>query len=476
VLAYVIYLDSAPYIVTWVGVMNKKASKIKNILFEDTWSMFATQNEKPPAMDTGDTLGYEIPIEPTEMVADQLVQDRPPVEDNEFVPSNRKELGLAAKVIMQGVPDEKVAEIYDDLKKMIKDSLDKEEEDMAENKKNNVTRLFENIGKVKNIDTGDMTDDEVAKAMGAFDVSFADIGANPLYGGDEDDAEVIPGAVPIDFTADSELASTYAKPEAAPAKKPSPYDKPHTFDDLRDVSKHKNASGTRQWMEQAIDRITMVVQEMPTAERAKVEQQMARTFVLELARSNFIEEADAEDLIKNLGQVQELNSFRTFFTMAFMKIMKENDKNVEAQGRVELSKLGVPDRSFTLVFNQISGRTHRNYTKLWPKLAKQMAEKGYTGQEIAQVKENVRTNVNRLEQMFKFSVSPSDIRNYWLALNKGQRANLVKRSLKSTLEFAEDFPGENQEYANAPAYVPPTEEEIAAKKAARAAEDAEDFA
>jgi|688.fasta_scaffold41468_7 hypothetical protein len=57
-------------------------------------------------------LPSSLPISPAGDVANQLSQQRPPVEDDEFVPANPKELGKALAILGEAVPQEKVAEFY----------------------------------------------------------------------------------------------------------------------------------------------------------------------------------------------------------------------------------------------------------------------------------------------------------------------------------------------------------------------------
>lgn len=69
----------------------------------------------------------EKPIVPSEMVANQLAVQRPPVDDNEYVPSSKQELGLAVSEISKAVPDEQIQKFYLAVKDLAQKSIDEEQ-------------------------------------------------------------------------------------------------------------------------------------------------------------------------------------------------------------------------------------------------------------------------------------------------------------------------------------------------------------
>jgi len=66
-------------------------------------------------------LPSSLPISPAGDTSTQLSQQRPAVEDDDFTPSNPKELGKALAILGEAVPQEKVAEFY----KLFNSLLDK---------------------------------------------------------------------------------------------------------------------------------------------------------------------------------------------------------------------------------------------------------------------------------------------------------------------------------------------------------------
>ena len=83
----------------------------------------------------GDTLAGElgddrtklpssIPIIPVDQMATQLSQEKPPIEDKEYIPATREELSLAVKEIAMLVPDEQVEMFYRSTKDLLEQARD----------------------------------------------------------------------------------------------------------------------------------------------------------------------------------------------------------------------------------------------------------------------------------------------------------------------------------------------------------------
>tara|TARA_Y100000310_G_scaffold9417_1_gene9812 strand:+ start:1819 stop:4134 length:2316 start_codon:yes stop_codon:yes gene_type:complete len=68
------------------------------------------------------------PIKPVEMMATQLVEDMPPVDDPEFLPVSIEELGRSAYVISKEVPNSEINFFYRKLHELLDTALDREEE------------------------------------------------------------------------------------------------------------------------------------------------------------------------------------------------------------------------------------------------------------------------------------------------------------------------------------------------------------
>jgi hypothetical protein len=80
-------------------------------------------------------------IVPKEMVATQLATERPPIEDDDYVPSSLSELSKAAAELAKLVPQEELQKFYLKLKELTDSFVERQEittmdkSDMQENKK-----------------------------------------------------------------------------------------------------------------------------------------------------------------------------------------------------------------------------------------------------------------------------------------------------------------------------------------------------
>ena len=72
------------------------------------------------------------PIEPSDLMSSQFVEQMPPVQDPDFIPVNIQQLGLAARVISQEVPDSQIEFFYRKLHKLLDMALDNTEPTMEE--------------------------------------------------------------------------------------------------------------------------------------------------------------------------------------------------------------------------------------------------------------------------------------------------------------------------------------------------------
>jgi len=94
--------------------------------------LFETSGIVPNGRRTYDTLAGnlgedppETPIVAMDQAAAQLSYDLPPIEDEDYVPENSEELSRAAKEMIKMVPEDQVEKFYNDLKRMVDNSIEK---------------------------------------------------------------------------------------------------------------------------------------------------------------------------------------------------------------------------------------------------------------------------------------------------------------------------------------------------------------
>jgi len=102
--------------------------RIRKILFEDTWQKYGSEYMSHP-YDQDDeedtTLPPNLPITPDDLMANQLAVERPPIDDEEFVPDGVEELTRAVAALSQEVPIDQVGDFWKTVKSDLEVAIDK---------------------------------------------------------------------------------------------------------------------------------------------------------------------------------------------------------------------------------------------------------------------------------------------------------------------------------------------------------------
>jgi len=101
--------------------------------------------EATAGQDVESTIGREVPLKPSVLMATQNFGERPPVEDDDYLPSNRKELGNAASVISSMVPPDQIDFFYKGLHDLYDAARDREGSVDSEDTSSDKTQTPENI-------------------------------------------------------------------------------------------------------------------------------------------------------------------------------------------------------------------------------------------------------------------------------------------------------------------------------------------
>tara|TARA_B100000700_G_scaffold331403_1_gene463844 strand:- start:13237 stop:14886 length:1650 start_codon:yes stop_codon:yes gene_type:complete len=129
---------------------------ISNSLKENRTGHSGMGGEIEKSMDT--------PIQPDDQMSSQLSVDKPPVADPKFVPGSQKELGLAAVVISEEVPDSQIEYFYRMLHKLLDRVLDNHD---------NILRTSLAEAKVERIDDIDFEEDDETGEEASLDAPLS---------------------------------------------------------------------------------------------------------------------------------------------------------------------------------------------------------------------------------------------------------------------------------------------------------------
>ena len=104
---------------------------INNILFETTYNIRSTENHRagqfaahqaPPEEKNEKAPGLpsEVPLQPDDTTSLNAIMSRPPIEDDSYVPKTPSDLAAAVKALSELMGNEEVAEMYSQIKGMMK--------------------------------------------------------------------------------------------------------------------------------------------------------------------------------------------------------------------------------------------------------------------------------------------------------------------------------------------------------------------
>ena len=259
-------------------------------------------------------------IVPTEMVATQLSTARPPIDDEDYVPTSLAELAIAAAEIAKLVPIEQIGKFYLRLKDLSDESVDRQEV-VTLNKKEDMTES--KIKKMIREALDDMDEPEVENDNGGI---FS--GRETVPYGD------IIGAHPEEF---------------------------------EDVKPHRRYSAALKADQSGRQKMMMMIEQLPAGMLDKIHN-VAKDEYIDLFEEIAGDEADAEDIadLKKLpsDELYEMSdSYKFFFKAAFvLPVVDAYQKRFRAMARVayenltkKLKDAGVPSTAVAAVGNQMFG-------------------------------------------------------------------------------------------------------------------------
>ena len=410
---------------------------LNNVLFEREDARYGMHDQTGPES-PGDqdeqpesTVPNEVPIEPTEMMATQLADDRPPIEDEDFVPENPKELARAADQIARMIPDDQVEKFYRDMLRLYDDAaaehnsnsnsppVDEEmptEEEVVEHAiRQQVRMVIEAMGRTPpggvNWDQpryGSSLDDEYDDEFGASSDS------DQWDAGDDPEPEVGMGSDEMNL------------------------------DDLATAGGYSSASGARQDIERILSRMKYLAAELPAGDIEKLQMFAVNEFIDEMAAGEYIDQEDVVDLQQAPGAVKGMDSFRFFFVAAIlMPAYQEVKRTARKEVEAKIDAMGLPKKSRQTVLNQALGEVPRNQGKLAKKVARDYASEnpgdknvGAKASELAKKANAAMADLAKTAELGDNVLELAKAR--WGKQSKGRRQKALEQALGQTSEWQDE--------------------------------------
>lgn len=320
---------------------------IEGTLFEDvSYGLYdrpayagATKDDKSnPEFEP--TIGTEVPLEPTALMANQLQYEKPPIEDENYVPTSIQDLQHAAATIAEHVPPGQIKYFYQKLHDLLDKAVEKE------------------------------NDVEIA----------ADA---------EEDLDMPVG--PVEPTNESFVKALSEN------IRPGDY----TLQQIADELDYAAPSGARQFIERTLQKLQYFVQ-LPDSDIEKLISSALpefKAYMQELI--DHVGPGGGAEEFKDIlsrpdQQLANLSSFRYFLVNAYIgPAWKQMIRVAANKAKDRLAELGVPKKAMTTFFNQVNGGTDRNPAKL----AKKLDKVGVSPADRDKIVERVIAEFTKLQRM-----------------------------------------------------------------------------
>lgn len=388
--------------------------KKNNILLEDVaYGIYDRPGPTGKVADADEdvetTVPPEVPVLPTSQMSNQLSVQRPPIEDEDYMPSSTEELSRAASAIAQLTPNDSIEFFYKRLHDLLDDATDHSAEKRS-----------------KELD-GEPQLDQEKKELAVTEESLRRHLRRMLLEELTDD----------DMRDYDEFRSGgYSVVEPEIEEDQSSGDL--SLDDMAQMFGYAGAPGMRQEIERLTDRLTYFATKVKEEDLNALTDYAAGEFIDAMEEGEYIDPEDVKDLRAAPKYVTELDSFRYFFVSAFImpsyrKVVRDATKKVKS----EISQLGIPKELHQTVFNQITGAAARKPAVIIKKL-QALAKSGKIKDE------EVKELASKIESSRAALVAASDysddfVQNAldkWQKTGKAGRLKALKQSLETTLSEA----------------------------------------
>ena len=370
------------------------------------------------------TVPAEVPLTPTEMMSSQLVDERPPVEDDEYVPSNSEELSRAARAIAQLVPGNQVDFFYKNLHRLLDKATDKENSPNLAPREDEEEKAQDTPLDAKKEKNEAVVRNKIRSMLEQTD--FPDDPselASYRYGADmpEDDGDFEEAA-----------AAAAALPEASEGM---------TFEELASQFGFSGVPGVRQYMDRITSRMEYFVSKTDPKEIQMLQDRAVDEYIDLMISSDLIDDEDAVELQQAPGVVKGLDSFRFFFVSgfvlpAFQQLGRDAGKRVKS----ELSSIGLPEKMHQTVLNQVTGKAARDRSAIEKKLSAAANELGMTPEDKQALSKRLAKVFPSLQKMAELDADMVKIGlDKWSGFNDQKRKALLRQSLEATSDFQEQF-------------------------------------
>jgi hypothetical protein len=379
--------------------------------------------------DVETTVPDDVPLKPTEMMSNQLVDERPPIEDDEFVPSNPEELSRAARALSQMVPDGQVDFFYKNLHRLLDKATDRD----------NSPDLAPTDAEEKEKETLPVKANKEQEKKEAFIRRNIQFLVEQM--GDDDYDDYRYGGEAPDGYQEVDLSEFEPAAQAAVEAAPDQPAEGMTFEDLAGQFGFSGVPGVRQYIDRITSRMEHFVTKTKPEDIETLQDQAVQEYIDLMSSSGYIDDEDVVELQQAPGEVKSLDSFRFFFVSAFvLPAYQQISRDAKKRVKTELDSMGVPEKMRQTVINQVTGQASRDRGAIAKKLSASAEASNMSPEDREALAQRLTKGFPTLmklaeldEDLVKIAMAK------WGSINPAKRSALIKQSLESTSEFQQQF-------------------------------------
>jgi hypothetical protein len=378
------------------------------------------------ADDFESTLPDDLPVVAGEQMANQLTTDRPPIEDDEFIPANPDELGRAADVIAKQVPADQIEKFYRALHRLLDQTVELHNEPDASVPKSEEAE-------------GDETETPPIEPQGKKKIKEEGL---------RQSIRSVIREISDDWREEEEYEEfrkgyEISGPDPELEEEPEPVAGPEgmSLEDIASKTGHSGPSGARQEIERIVSRSGYMGEKMPAGDLETLRTIASGEFIDGLRAGDYIDDNDVVELQQAPQEVEALDSFRFFFTQAFVlpayqEVLKASRKRVKD----EITKMGLPKKMQQSVLNQAMGETPKNRSKLVKKLYSVAASQNLPPEQVESMKAALESGFGNLVKLAEPSDNLLDVAQArWSGSSASKKQQVIQQALQSTSNYQEDL-------------------------------------
>ena len=355
------------------------------------------------------TVPSEFPVSPSPQMSNQLSVDRPPIEDEDYVPGSVAELSRAASAIAQLTPNESIEFFYKQLHKLLDDATDKAHEvELA-------SLEVEEEGKEKE-EEEDVKESVIRRAVRKTLIEMITPEDEKEFDEYRDGTHVI-------------------EPEIEEETQEAPGEGVN-LEDLAKQFGYAGPPGVRQEIDRLTDRMEYFTTKIKPEDLDTLVDYAVGEYTDTLEISDLLDPEDITDLRKAPGVVKDLDSFRFFFVGSFVlpayrAVVRDATKKVKS----EIDQLGIPKELQQTVFHQITGATSRNPALIKKKVSALVSKGKLSPEEAAGLEKKIRVSRAALSSASEYS---DDLiqraLDKWQSTGKKARVAMIRQAMTQTAE------------------------------------------